>query len=450
MNEELKLPPSSMEAEDNVLACIIVGGEEVFSRVKAWIRSDEAFYHKDSRIVWQCIKAVVKDRNPIDEIVINEKCKDKFPDSKLGYYISGLRSEIPTTGKSETYAKIIWERHIQRETAKSARRLVKASYDNSEGLSEVLSEHSRLISELETLKPSRKTDIVEIVDKTKENVKTKNNIISFNNVHLDAPAGGMTRKELTVIGGRPGHGKTTLMVNIIRCLMDTGVKVMLFNREMSNIEMMKKIIVMESKKLSYRDVRRGNLVDESKEMFLDTANKVVDKYKNLTMYDDIRTLDDAMTEVSRNKPDVIIDDYIQLIHMPDILERRFQLERVMYEYKWICKKENCSAILLSQLNRAIETRQDPAPRMSDFAESGVIEQTAELALFIWYPYNFDDSQHSPYESRLISAKTRYGRIGQYVMGFNGNRCKYYLNPEKAQEDVAMESKEKETWIHEDF
>ena len=88
--------------------------------------------------------------------------------------------------------------------------------------------------------------------------------------------------------------------------------------------------------------------------------------------------------------------------------------------------------------------------MSDFAESGVIEQTAELALFIWYPYNFDDSQHSPYESRLISAKTRYGRIGQYVMGFNGNRCKYYLNPEKAQADVAMESEEKETWIHEDF
>ena len=63
----------------------------------------------------------------------------------------------------------------------------------------------------------------------------------------------------------------------------------------------------------------------------------------------------------------------------------------MYEYKWICKKENCSAILVSQLNREIEKRIDPKPRLSDFAESGVIEQTAETAIMPFYGWNFDSN-----------------------------------------------------------
>ena len=77
------------------------------------------------------------------------------------------------------------------------------------------------------------------------------------------------------------------------------------------------------------------------------------------MYDNIRKLSEAMLEISRYKPDVVLDDYIQLIQVDDIEERRFQIEAIMHEYKWICKKENCSAILVSQLNREIEKKNRP-------------------------------------------------------------------------------------------
>ena len=72
----------------------------------------------------------------------------------------------------------------------------------------------------------------------------------------------MTRKEVTVLGGRPGHGKTTLSINIVRSLINQGFKVMLFNREMSNEEVMKKIIIMESKDIEYSKVRKNELTDE--------------------------------------------------------------------------------------------------------------------------------------------------------------------------------------------
>jgi replicative DNA helicase len=153
------------------------------------------------------------------------------------------------------------------------------------------------------------------------------------------------------------------------------------------------------------------------------------------MYDGLRNLEDSLREIAKHKPDVVIDDYIQLINVHNIKEgRRFEIEKIMQEYKWICKTENCSAILVSQLNREIEKRLDPRPRMSDYAESGVIEQTAESAMFIYYGYNFDSERFNPYKSEIIVSKSRYGKIGTHRVGFNGSRCKFYMNSDIAQRD----------------
>jgi len=154
------------------------------------------------------------------------------------------------------------------------------------------------------------------------------------------------------------------------------------------------------------------------------------------MYDDIRTLDDAMREIQREKPDVIIDDYIQLVKVKNKSnrDRRFEIEDILTEYKWVCKKQDCSAILVSQLNREIEKRLEPRPKMSDFSESGAIEQTAETALFVFYGYNFDDEKYDKHEIEVICDKARYGKVGTYVMGFNGSKCKFYNNGDEAREE----------------
>ena len=112
----------------------------------------------------------------------------------------------------------------------------------------------------------------------------------------------------------------------------------------------------------------------------------------------------------------------------------------MQEYNWICKTENCSSILVSQLNREIEKRLDPRPRMSDYAESGVIEQTAESAMFVFYGHNFDSERYSPFKSEVIVSKSRYGKIGTHKIGFNGNRCKFYVNSDMAQGDNPKNAK----------
>ena len=434
MSEEIKQLPQSEEAEKALLGCMIQGGSREQEISMAWVRDDEAFYNDDCKDVWKAFKELYKEQIDVDFITLTEKVQE-MSCKQLAFFITGLTEFVPTTANVENYAKIVWQKYIQRETAKSATKLVDASYDNNGSVKEILSEHNKLIDELKNIQPSKQIDMSVLIDDMKDIMEQDSNLIPFNLAHLDSFAGGMTRKEITVVGGRPGHGKTTLVINIIRGLIYQGYNVMLFNREMSNTEMLKKMVVMESRELEYGSVRRNELEDDDKESFDATAEIMKDKYKNLTMYDNIRSLDDCLREISKHKPDVVIDDYIQLIQVDGIKEgRRFEIEKIMQEYKWISKSENCSVILVSQLNREIEKRLDPRPRMSDYAESGVIEQTAESAMFVFYGHNFDSERYDQYKSEIIVAKSRYGRIGTHQVGFNGGRCKFYMNDKLAKED----------------
>ena len=434
MSEEIKQLPQSEEAEKALLGCMIQGGSREQEISMAWVRDDKAFYNDDCKDVWKAFKELYKEQIDVDFITLTEKVQE-MSGKQLAFFITGLTEFVPTTANVENYAKIVWQKYIQRETAKSATKLVDASYDNNGSVKEILSEHNKLIDELKNIQPSKQIDMSVLIDDMKDIMEQDSNLIPFNLAHLDSFAGGMTRKEITVVGGRPGHGKTTLVINIIRGLIYQGYNVMLFNREMSNTEMLKKMVVMESRELEYGSVRRNELEDDDKESFDATAEIMKDKYKNLTMYDNIRSLDDCLREISKHKPDVVIDDYIQLIQVDGIKEgRRFEIEKIMQEYKWISKSENCSVILVSQLNREIEKRLDPRPRMSDYAESGVIEQTAESAMFVFYGHNFDSERYDQYKSEIIVAKSRYGRIGTHQVGFNGGRCKFYMNDKLAKED----------------
>jgi len=430
----IKQLPSSPEAEQALLGCIIEGGEREQEIAMAWIRKSEAFYTTDNKHIWKSMSDLYKEGVEIDIITLTNKVKDIYGDSQA-YYISGLTESFTSTSNVENYARIVWEKYIQRETAKSAESLLNASYEDYKQVGSILEKHSKLIGELRQIQPSKIKDIEVLVEEMKLTVEEDSNLIPFNLGHLDTFAGGMTRKEITVIGGRPGHGKTTLVINIIRGLIDQGYKVMLFNREMSNTEMLKKMVVMESSSLKYGDIRRNDLSENDKSEFENVSEKIKTNYGQFLMYDNIRGLDDCLREIAKHKPDIVIDDYIQLIGVEGVKEgRRFEIEKIMQEYKWICKQENCSAILVSQLNREIEKRLDPRPRMSDYAESGVIEQTAESAMFVFYGHNFDSDKFNPYKSEIIVAKSRYGKIGTHMVGFNGGRCKFYMNSTMAEKD----------------
>jgi|TARA_R110001583_G_scaffold9615_2_gene45411 replicative DNA helicase len=448
MEKQIGEMPSSADAENSVLGCILMDGEDCFDKALPWIRNDDAFYIDNNKKIWQAIKVLRQKKDPIDLITVSNELKEN-KETDIAYYLSGLPDSIVTSANIENHAKIVWEKYVQREVRKTSYKMNGVSFDKYKKTMPLINKQLKWLEELRDLQPDRLNNLDAMVDEAVDYIKSGENVIKFGMYALDKPAGGMTRKEVTVLGGRPGHGKTTLMVNILKSLIEQGYKVMLFNREMSNTEMLRKLIVLESKSLLYGNIRRGEI--EGLEDQIDKAEKTIKKkYKNLIMYDDIRTLEDGIAEISKHKPDIVIDDYIQLITMDDNKDRRFQIEKIMQEYKWVAKKENCSALLLSQLNREIERRIDPYPRMSDYAESGVIEQTVENALFVFYGYNFDHENYDMYESEIISCKTRYGVVGGYKVGFAGNRCGFYATRDQAVKDLKSENETPKTnWLEGD-
>ena len=440
MEPPIKVYPHSTEAEQAVLGAILIDGSSIFEKCNGWIRDKDAFYHSKNKNLWAIMSEMHREGETIDMVTVGDRIKesDKYSDEGLSlYYLTGLPEIVPTTANSEQYARIVWEKFIKRQSIKSAYELYNTGFQDSENNVEtMLQNHASLVNELLEIAPSKKKEIGSVINDTIDTLKTGKNIIKFGYPQLDNIAGGMTRKELTVIGGRPGHGKTTLAINIVSRLLKQDYRVMIFNREMSNVEMIKKFMIMESKDLRYEELRVGDIEQGRMQVIEMMADELKKTLSNLIMYDDIRTLGDAMREIQREKPDVIVDDYIQLIKVENKVskDRRFEIEEILTEYKWVCKKENCAAILVSQLNREIEKRLEPRPRLADFAESGTIEQTAETALLVFYGYNFNDDIYNKYEIEVVCDKARYGKIGTYVMGFNGSKCKFYMNSDEARED----------------
>jgi len=425
--------PKNEEAEIALLGSILLEGDEIFEKAKAIIKEPKCFYTTKHQELWKSFHRLYKNNVPIDTVTVFGDLKDNVKDHTLTtYYLTGLADGVPTTANAETYAKNIWYKFIQRKAVKSSQILYNLTLQNTDDIVEVLHQHEKIIQDLKDIAPSKVVETKDILTNTVEALKEGTNLIPFGIEQLDNAAGGMTRGEITVVGGRPGHGKTTMIINIVKRLLEQGKKVMLFNREMTNVEMMKKILVMEFQEFSYERIRKAS--DISKEITQINLKKEAlgEKYKNLIMLDDCKTLADAMKEISKEKPDVVLDDYIQLIRTDGgNKDRRFEIEDIMLDYKWICKKIKCSAILVSQLNREIERRLDPRPKLSDFAESGVIEQTAEAAFFVYYPYAVDNRDNDRYEIEVICQKARYGQLGSYNMGFNGDKCSVYFDRNEA-------------------
>tara|TARA_Y100001963_G_scaffold68502_2_gene95488 strand:- start:28894 stop:30264 length:1371 start_codon:yes stop_codon:yes gene_type:complete len=436
---ELRMLPHDTEAEEAVLGCVIQENDK-YDEAAEFIREPDFFYGDDCKLLWKIITKMVRDGKKIDYITLNDQLTEDQRKTCSMYWITGLTSNAPAASNIEAYARIVAEKFAKRQIIIGTKEMQDVAY-NGVQMDALISSFSKYTQFLDNIKPMKHKQIDELVLETIATVKEGNNIIDWGIPSLSSLAGGLTRGEVSVIAGRPGHGKTTVSLNLAVRLVNQGLKVVMMNREMTNIEMVKKLIVCESDGLMYKDIRMNNLEDTKKSEMLDeTRQRIKENYTGkLFMYDNVKGLPESISLIRKIKPDVVIDDYIQLIRVPGQRDRRFEIEDIMTEYKWLAKtsEHKPSIILLSQLNRDIEKRQDPVPKLSDLSEGGTIEQVAENVLFVYYDYKvkFNKSNIGKYGIQLFAAKVRYGETGQLILGFNGNRCKLY----NTRDDVVYDS-----------
>ena len=435
--------PNDALIEIAVIGSIIMYPNK-YNDISKYIVSDKVWYEPKCKILWNILSAMIKRREHIDLMTVSSNLND-------GDYINGVdnvfvvdcSNNCGTEGSVVLYAKKIYEKYLLRLVIDHAKDIEKNAMDNkADALDTLVSAHTS-IGELINLRPDSTFDInVALGDAIESIQNTDKLLIKTGFKNIDKFAGGLTRGELTIIGGRPGHGKSTMMLNMLSNVLSTDKKVILFNRELTNVEVLKKLIALESGKLSYTMIRQG-IYEMEYLQELDRIRKfIAKKYnpKKFRMYDQIRDFPTSATEIKKFKPDVIFDDYIQLITPSGKEEqRRLQLERIVNDYKWIAKEYNCSVILASQLNRSLETRGNPRPQLSDLAESGAIEQVAENVFFVYYPYKVQATSKPEDKNKmtLVAAKVRHGETGAIQMAYNGDKCKIYNSEEEMFEPISV-------------
>ena len=439
-----KIYPHSLEAEESIIAALIKDNN-LYDKIKKYCGNSNVFYFQRHKIAFQIIKKLIEEHVTADVVTVLDKVQNKDQDIITGYWLTGITSDLHTSANIESHAKIVYQKYRTRQIIRKASSVQKNASKDASSYKNILEEVRSLSDEFLDGEAFHEFDIAECAKETIESIQNSDSLIKFGFNHLDGMAGGMTPGEITVIAGRPGHGKTTFAMNLIKNLLEQDKKVMVVNREMTNTEMMKKLMVNLSSDLSYSSVRLGNITDKAAKEMDAVINFIKTDYKNrLMMFDNITDMAETVSAISQYRPDVIIDDYIQLIRVPDMDARRFEIESIMQEYKWMAKKYKCVPILVSQLNRDIERRIDPIPKMSDLAEGSSIEQIAENVIFVYYDYkvNYDNSQIGKDQSQLVAAKVRYGNSGIFTVGFDGDRARFVdktvsLSKEKIKEPLQM-------------
>jgi len=422
------------ESERAVLGSILVD-EKCLDIVKEYIIEKDAFYIEKHQTIWDAIIQLRSENIPIDIVNISSKVKG------ITYYVTGLSESVPSTANVESYAKQMHSDWLRRKLVKQSYEIADKASDNTNDINNLLVNVHDTASSLLNLEPGQKFDLDTLLSMTKDSLFSKRSLTTTGFEPIDNIISGMTKGEITIFAGRPGNAKTTTVANIARNLVLAGKKVVMFNREMPNTEMMKKFIAMESEGITYHMLRHNAVTSKSE--IEKSLNVIKERYTDkLFMFDNISNLEGTFREIRRIKPDVVIDDHIGLIEYPtnDMRDLRLKIGDTSRKYKWLCKSEEMSVILVSQLNRNIEYRTERIPKLSDLAESGNLEQDAEIVAFTHYPWtvNFENAKHGKFGLDIVVAKNRYGSTGKATVGFSPDTCTLYDTIEEAEASVAAQ------------
>ena len=283
--------------------------------------------------------------------------------------------------------------------------------------------------------PKEVKDVLSTVKKELEDAENiSKNLIQTGFKNIDRKIKGFKSGDLIVVAGRPGMGKTTWALNIATSNILKGKTVLIFSLEMTNEQLIKKIISSESN-LSMDVLIAGGLSIKEWQEF-ETVNERL-KDANLYVYDrspiTIETLINKTKAINSVKDiDLIVVDYLQLLMTTNKAPSNSDSRTASMTYisnllKGLAKEIGCPLISLSQLNRGVEARTDKRPVLSDLRDSGSIEQDADMVIMLYRQEYYDSLDTGLAE--VIIRKNRLGEMGEFELGFDGARSKF-IDPEE--------------------
>lgn len=263
----------------------------------------------------------------------------------------------------------------------------------------------------------------EILEKTfKQITEEKTNMLITGFRDLDAVLSGVEKGVLITIGGRPAIGKTAFMTSILYNFLKQDKKCLLFSLEMSTSQYLKMLIAQISE-IGLFSLNNPNVLDDKNKEEIKTALDIISSC-DLSIFDDTYKIEEILSRIETEKPEYVFIDYLQLIDIPRKKQRSEAIANIILDLKKIAKQNNCIVFINSQLSRALESRCDKRPILSDLKESGDIENISDVVMFIYRDEYYDADALNKGKAEIIIAKNKMGTVCTIELLFRSPIAKF--------------------------
>jgi replicative DNA helicase len=425
-----RVPPQALDAEESVLGGVLLDNSAI-DRITELIQPDD-FYRESHRKIYRAMLSLSERNEPADLITLTEALRTRGELADVGgvAYLAELAERVPTAANIANYARIVREKAILRNLISTSTTIATRAYDAQEDVKEQLDRAEYEIMQLSEreVKPAfvRIDQILGQTFKDIDRLHEQQNAVTgvtTGFIDLDKLTAGLQPSDLIIIAGRPSMGKTAFCLNIAEnAALKGDAGVAFFSLEMSKEQLAMRMLCSQAH-VDLARVRTGHLTDREFRELAEAAARLsyapiyIDDTPALSVLE-LRSKARRLHRDPNARLKLIVVDYLQLMRGSESRDSREQeISEISRALKALAKELHVPVIALSQLNRQVENRSPPKPRLSDLRESGAIEQDADVIGFIYREEVYVEDSDKKGVAEIIIAKQRNGPSGSVELTF---------------------------------
>ncbi len=432
-----KLPPHNLEAERGVLGSVLLDND-VLHEVVPTLKVDD-FYRDAHQVIYRAIRELYDQGKAIDAITLADELTRRGEYDQIGGddALGELLAGVPHSANARYYAGIVRQKAIVRELIDAAGKILRDGYSNEFTAEQLLeTAEQKIFGIAEDQAAGATVEIRDVVTEAMDRIALRSEArhpitgVGTGLYELDDITSGFQGSQLVILAARPSMGKTAIALNICEHVaVDLKKAVLVVSLEMGQLELAERLLCSRARVDGHKLRTGQNLGTREMALLgkgyeeLRAAPIFIDDTPARTM---LQITANARRLKLRHQIGLVMIDYIQLIdgeHGEGRENRQEQIAKISRRLKGLARELDIPVIALSQLNRAVENREDRRPRMADLRESGAIEQDADLVLLLHRPEYYDPNDQ-PGVAELIIAKNRNGATGSVKLAFLKNFMRF--------------------------
>lgn len=416
----------SYDFEHQLVGSMMVKGDHIDCREIAGKLPAEAFENFHLKSMYQAIVTLLNKAEPVDMFTV----KDAVPSATKDFVVE-VACKCSSAANIRGWAKRVRQcwmlRRGEAELKRAAELLAGAgTHDLNDRIAEVSGILSKLQFETNDKLPRRIGDLLDdymVVLENRMKGEESGLYLKTGIQPMDDTYGGLDRTDLIVIAGRPGMGKTELAINIANSVGRQKGKGLLISMEMSDMQVVERHVA-DRAGLSVGTLRNPlNMIQEQYTRLTAATGTLLDEDNHVI--DGSFTVDECIAHAERMNMDgglsFLAIDYLGLIEKPTNIPEHQAIADITRKLKQFCLRNKVPVILLAQLNRGPEGRQEKRPGLGDLAKSGAIEQDADVIIFPYRDEVYDENSNMKGIAEIIIGKYRSGQPQTFYMGWkNGH------------------------------